>query len=601
MKDFFSFQSLDGDFPRLGYDLENGVPTAAFGLSDARKYLTCALVRRRVLYVAADALSARRAAAAIAALSAKKVALLAAKDEVLTYRKALSKDALFARLTALCEWERGADVLVADVEALIQLVPKKLAVFSVRVGEERDMRVFVGQLAEAGYSREYTVDGKGAFAVRGDILDIWPVNLEHPVRIDFFGDEVEAIKPYDEATAERFRPLDAVEIAAATDVVFAEGEKERVARALSDAVRKAKNASAYARLQQIAGDLIAGNWTDYVLPLLENSGSLLDMLPPDVVTVIDESKLVRDKAEGLYKEHFARFAELSEGGECMPFCKDQYIPYEKLAFSGRLLALQTFASAVGFFDPLKIYNFQSTPARRYLNSLPDLITDIKAWLKTGYRILIFCGNAERADKVRDALSEEGIADTVCPEQLEGFRGVALLAEELQEGFLIHSAKLAVIGTGDLFTRAAQKRVRRRRGDLFVAPEVGDYAVHETHGVGRITGTKKIETTDGVKEYIALEYQGGDTLYVPVEQMDILSKYMGGDAPALSRIGGGEFERVKARVRASLRKMAFDLKQLYAERQEQTGYVFPEFNEEMEEFEVAFPYEETDWSWSAVSS
>ncbi len=593
MKDFFSFQSLGGDFPGLGYDLENGLPVAAFGMSDARKYLTCALVRRRALYVTADILTAQRAAESIAALSGKKVSLLTPKDEVLTYRKALSKDSLFARLTALSDWEQGGtEVLVADIEALVQLVPRHLPVFVLEAGAECDMRALIASLTEAGYSREYTVDGRGAFAVRGDILDIWPVNAEHPVRVDFFGDEVEAIKPYDEATGERFRLAESVCIASATDVIFAEGEKERVAKALSEAVRRAQNAAAYARMQQISDDLIAGNWTDYILPLLQNSCSFLDMVPSDTVIILDESKLIRDKAEGLYREHMARFAELSAGGECMPFSKDQYVPYENLKFSGRLLALQTFASTVGYFEPLRLYNFESTPARRYLNSVADLISDVKTWMKTGYRVLIFCGSNERCDKVRETFNEEGIADMVCPDRLEDLRGVVLLPETLKEGFLIHSCKLAVIGTGDLFTHAAPKRIKRRRGDLFVAPEVGDYAVHETHGIGRITGTKKIETTDGVKEYIAIEYRGGDMLYVPVEQMDILSKYMGGEEPGLSKIGGGEFERVKARVRASLRKMAFDLKQLYAERQEQCGYVFPAFREEMEEFEAAFPFEET---------
>ncbi len=152
----------------------------------------------------------------------------------------------------------------------------------------------------------------------------------------------------------------------------------------------------------------------------------------------------------------------------------------------------------------------------------------------------------------------------------------------------------------MFTRSGEKRrIRKKRGDLFVAPEIGDYAVHESYGVGKITGTKKIETTDGTKEYVALSYRDGDTLYVPVEQMDVLSKYMGEDNPSLSKIGGGEFERVKARVRAALKKMAFDLKQLYAERQERRGYVFPEYREEMEEFESAFPHEETPDQLSSI--
>ena len=595
MNNFFSFEQLGGDFTLLGEDLISGVPVAAFGVSDARKYLIASLAPGRALYVAPDALSSQRAGEAIAALSGKKVALLSAKDEVLIYRKAGSKDALYKRLSALHAWQTGADVLVADIEALVQLVPRKLPVFSLRVGAEINMRTLVDALGAAGYSREYAVEAKGAFSVRGDILDIFPINCEHPVRIDFFGDEVEAIKPYDEVTAERYPLLESLDIVAATDVVVTEEDAAHIKRTLEAEVKKAKSAEAYARMQKIADDILAGGYTDFVLPLLKNSACMFDLLPSDTLVIFDECKPIRDKLKGLYSEHFERFSALYEGGEVMRFTQNAYVPAEALSsFNGRrCLALQTFASEIGFFSPMKIYNFTSAPARRYLNSLPDLFTDLRAWRKTGYRVLLFCGNSERAEKLKNALFEEGIADTVLPDSLEAFHGVAVLSDTLASGFLLHECKLAVIGTNDLFTKAAaNRRIKRRRGDLFLAPEIGDYAVHETHGVGRITGTKKIETTDGVKEYIALEYKDGDTLYVPVEQMDVLSKYMGGDNPSLSKIGGGEFERIKARVRASLKKMAFDLKQLYAERQEKKGYVFPEFTEEMEEFEAAFPFEET---------
>ena len=195
MKGFFSFEQLSGEYALLGRDVEHGVPTACYGLSDAQKYLIGALPSRRVVYVTADALTAKRAKESIAALSGKRCALLAAKDEVLTYRRALSKDALFARLNALYEWQTGAEVLVCDIEAVLQLVPARLPVVTLAAGGETDLSVLLRSLVSLGYSREYNVEAKGSFALRGDILDIWPVNLEHPVRIDFFGDEVEAIKP----------------------------------------------------------------------------------------------------------------------------------------------------------------------------------------------------------------------------------------------------------------------------------------------------------------------------------------------------------------------------------------------------------------------
>lgn len=597
MKGFFTFDNLGGEFPNLGKNIENGVPVAAYGVSDPQKYLIASLVGRRAVYIAADALTAQRAYSAISALSGKKCALLSAKDEVLTYRRALSKDALYKRLTALWQWQEGADVLVCDVEAAIQLIPRNIPVFRLKAGGETDMRELVSSLARAGYTREYSVEGKGAFAVRGDILDIFPVNCEHPVRIDFFGDEVESIKPYDEVTGERYPRLGEICIVAATDVVVSDGDAEEIKSALAAELKRAPSSQAYARMKSVADEILSGEITsDFILPLLSNSADLFSVLDDGTLLVFDECKLVHDKLDGLYKEHGERFVQLREGGEAMSFTVRQYADRDDFfsnVLTFRTLALQTFAGNAYFFNPLKIHTFNSAPARRYLNSFPDLLNDLNAWLKTGYRVMLWCGNSERARKMREELSESYLPVAPLPERLDAFKGIAVLEDQLDKGFLLHECKLAAIGTADLFTKSApQRRIRKKRGDLFLAPEIGDYAVHETYGVGRITGTRKIETTDGTKEYVALEYKDGDTLYVPVEQMDVLSKYMGGDAPGLSKIGGGEFERVKARVRASLKKMAFDLKQLYAERQEKRGFVFPEYSEEMEEFEGAFPYEET---------
>ncbi len=592
---FFAFETLGGDYPLLGAAVSNGIPVSVAGVSDAQKYLIASLFAGRIVYLTADALSAQRAAAAIGTLSGKRVALLAAKDEVLTYRKAGSKDALYKRLSALAAWQAGAEVLVADIEAAVQLVPAHLPVFCLETGKEREMRAFVDELVAAGYVREYAPESRGTFAVRGDVLDIFPVNAEHPVRIDFFGDEVESIKPYDEVTGERYEKLTRIEICAATDVVFAEGERENVHARLRGECKRAESASAASRLAQIAEDIEGGNVTDFILPLLKNARDLFSLLPADTLLVFDECKLIRDKLEGLYKEHFERFAELKRGGEAMSFSAEQLIPAERAEHPAghRCVALQTFAGNTYFFEPLRMFTFTSSPARRYLGSLPDLITDLKTWGRTGYRVILFCGTPERAQKMREALSEEFLPVRELPAHLAGFTDVAVLEEPLEKGFLLHESKLAVIGSADLFPKAAgARRIRHRRGDLFFAPEIGDYAVHEVYGVGKVTGVERIETTDGTKEYVSLVYKGGDMLHVPVEQMDVLSKYMGGDEPALSKIGGGEFERVKARVRASLKKLAFDLKALYAERQEKKGFVFPDYFEEMDEFIAAFPYEDT---------
>ena len=592
---FFNFDNTI-EFSVLGRDVISGAPASCYGLSDPMKYLAAALVDGRAVYITADALAAHKAAQSIEALSGKKVALLPAKDEVLFYRKALSKDAFYRRLNALFEWQAGADILVGDIEAFMNLAPRRLPVFSLKAGDTRDMREFAEELVKAGYTREYAVESKGVFALRGDILDIYPVNAEHPVRIDFFGDEIENIKPYDEVTGERLPLVKSIEIAAATDVVLEAGEEQTVLAQFQKELKSAPSPEAKRRLQTIFDEIQADGFrAEFLLPLLKNSTCFFDTLERDTLLIFDEGKQISDRMDALYKEHAERFQVLKAGGEVASFSKNQFVPQASLQnFNGRkTLSLSAFTGKTYFFDPVKLHHFTATPVRRYINNFNDLFVDLAAWKKTGYRVALCCGNSERAKKLKETLDDNGIVANPLPESLLHFKGVAITSSPLPHGFILHESKCVVIGSDDLFLKAPkERRIKKRRGDLFLAPEVGDYAVHETHGIGKIVGTKKIETTDGVKEYVALEYKDGDTLYVPVEQMDALSKYMGAESPALSKIGGGEFERVKARVRASLKKMAFDLKQLYKERSERHGYIFPEYREEMDEFAAAFPFEET---------
>ena len=347
---------------------------------------------------------------------------------------------------------------------------------------------------------------------------------------------------------------------------------------------------------------VAFSGASVLAPILDCTRSIFDLLPENTLIIFDECNNVNEIANGIYKEHTERVNDLKNGGEAFSFSQNQLLEPEKL-FGGftkyRTLALQIFTSGTRFFRPLKTYNFRSTPAPSYLNALPQFISDCKSWIQNGYRVLAFAGSVQRYDKLSDELSQAYLPVYSVPDRLEALRGVAVSSAELEHGLIIHECKLVIIGSGDLFTKSVTKRIKKRRGDMFVAPEIGDYCVHEKHGVGRITGTKKIETTDGIKEYISIEYKGGDSLYVPVEQMDVLSKYVGEQNPSLSKIGGADFERVKDRIRQSIKKLAFDLKELYAERNGKVGFCFPANEVMMQEFEDAFYYEETPDQLSSI--
>ncbi len=597
-RNFFTLDNLLGDYPTLKEELRRGTPTAVFGVFDPLKYLLASAIEFPIVYVTTDGVSARKIANNLRTLSGKRVELLSAKDEILLYQKALSKDALHRRLNGIYALQTGADILVAEIDALIQLFPKTLPTLTFREGEDADFSALAKNLTKMGYTRAFEVESKGVFALRGDILDIYPVNAENPVRIDFFGDSVEKIKPYDFTTGDRLGSIGEITILSATDVVVTGEDKLRIQTALTEGVKRFTTAESYARAREIADELLSGEEMDsaYLLPLLENSTDFFSILPQNAFIVFDEAKSVWDKFEALYKEHEERFSRLQMGGEAFAFSKNQYVDkaefLEKLQRTPRV-TLQSFVGNPFFFQPLKTFHFTATPTAQYLNSFPALLTDVKNWLKGGYRILLYCGDANRATKMAENFSAEYLSVGVLGTSLWDTSGLNIIAEELDRGLVLHESKTAIIGTGDLFTKVQErKRLRRKRGDMFTAPEIGDYVVHETHGIGKMVGMQKIESTDGTKEYIALSYKDGDMLYVPAECMDVLSKYVGDGSPSISKIGGADFERVKSRVKASIKKLAFDLKKLYAERKESKGFAFPYNEVFMQEFEDAFAYPPT---------
>ena len=609
-KAFFTYENLGGDYLSLENDLRLGVPTAVFGVQEPHKYLTAALDRGRFVYITADALSAQKAALSVSALCGEEAVLLTAKDDVLLYKEAVSREALFSRLTAAEKIYSGARIIVCDIEAAMQLFPAKFPPLVLSVGDECDYASLPARLVSMGCTHEYEVEAKGGFAVRGDIIDIFPVNSENPLRIDFFGDTVERIRPYDAISGERLGELESIKIVSAAEACITAEDLPAIKDALSRGLKKSADIKAFGRARAIADDIVAKAESgtpfagaSFLMPVLSSAATLFDALTADTKLYFDDCKLINDRINGLYSEHTNRFDELKAGGEVFDFSFGQLLPEKLLrqklsAFRG--VALQTFFGSTFFFNPLKTYTLKATPAPSYLNVFEALVTDARNWLKNGYRILAFSGSPSRTEKLEQLFIDEGLPVNALPDSLYALRGIAVTSEELPHGIILHESKLVILGSGDLYTKSANtKRIRKRRGDMFTAPEVGQYAVHEKHGIGKITGTQKIETTDGIKEYISIEYRGGDVLYVPVEQMDILSKYVGQDDPQLSRIGGADFERIKERVRQSIKKMAFDLKQLYAERSERKGYRFPENAVMMEEFENAFKYEETPDQLSSI--
>lgn len=613
LKDYLTPENLGGELAEIGQNIRGGIPSAVFGVNFAEKCLIASSVGLPVLYIVKDGLYGAKIAEELTALSGERTVYLPAKDDVLLYKSAFDRTSLFARLNALYEIKNGARFVVTTFQSLLQLFPRDIPTIKIRKNEVYDIGGIVNKLVKFGYRREEFADDRATFALRGDILEINPVNGEYSYRVDFFGDEVESVFRFYGEDRENKTAVTEFEIIAATDVIVGDDEVEDIKQTLRQSLSKFGTLSVRDDARKIVNDLeekldggVPCGELQFVMPILKSvTDDFTTYMPMDTLVVYDESKMLVDGITATLKDHSERLLTLGRAGKIFDFSARQLSDCRKLIKklnSFREVAFQNITTTINFFNPLKTYSLRCSPVARYTADFEAIYDDVKNWKFGGYKVIICCGNDKRADSLSDELYARGCM-CVRGDNAEARNGVAVVTSYfLPSGLIYHSAKLVLIGTGDLYIATKEnKRIKRKRGDLFQAPEVGDYAVHEVHGIGYVKGVKRITTQEGSKDYVAVEYLGGDTLYVGVDQMDKLTKYMGGgEKPRLNRIGGKEFERIKERVKASISEMTIDLKKLYKARKEKKGFAFSADDAFSEEFDEAFEFEPTEDQLQSVA-
>lgn len=548
-----------------------------------------------VLYVCADAVQAREAFSQIKGL--KKAVCLPPAGDGLTYKKLISAASDPERLEAMSEIASGKDcVVVTCVAALVQRYPMRERFirdeFTLVKGEEYDLPELRARLAALGYRSASMPEAAGQFSSRGDILDIWVTGAEHAVRAEFFGDELESLREVDGVTYLSSREIDGAKVIPATDVFY---EEEQAKAALEELTRLAKSEHALSIAADVGIKLAAGSndmSLGYLRPFFD-SVSLSEFVRPDFV-VYDDAKQVYDTAKALYLEQKERLDALLAAGDTMEFVSRSISKEDEIYPKARSAAFHRITGNNRIFTPQAVFTFDGTDVPDYSRDYLTLASDLKGW-RGRYVVDIMCGNAEAVKNVGDFLADNGI----------GFSGgdgeINLYPDHLDRGGIFHASKRVVIGTYDISSRRARAAVRRRKNAVFTVPEVGDYVVHETHGIGLCKSVEKLDITGSPRDYLVIEYSGGDKLYVPVENMDSLSKYVaGGEKPKLSKLGGADFERVKSKVKASVKALAFDLLKLYAERSVSRGYKYSDDDSLLDEFCADFPYSETEDQLTAVT-
>lgn len=597
---------LNKDLLSLYQDTRSGSSTAAFGVSQPLSVYLSSLIDGKVLVLCKDGVTAKNFAEELTFYTGSKAVYLPPKDDVLLYKKFFNRDSLYARITAIANVKEGARFITASPESLLQLFPSDIKTLSLSVAGEYPLDDLMKDLVQMGYKRTEFAEHKGEFSLRGDIFEVFPINSEDAVRCDFFGDEIEKIRILDVENHVGLDEIRTVKILPAVDFNIEETEVNGLIAALSSSFKKLKTIRQTTKARQIVGELKdlleSGNYYDYSLtylyPLFKNTTSDLFKLTGDDLTVVYlEPKMIADAVDGVIRENTERCLGLSEAGEALDFTIKQISDKEglySLLKSKKGIAFQNLTTTTSFFRPNKTIRINSTSVPRYSAKPEDLPIDLNNWQKQGYRSIIATGNSERANRLKDNLYQNGVL-SVITDAPSPTPGVYIVPAFLNTGFVLHEEKLAVIGTCDIFLSGVrEKKIVKRRKDTFTAPEAGDFAVHETHGIGIVRGTERISTSESTKDYIAIEYAGGDFLYVPVEQMDKLTKYLGGDkSPHLNKIGGIEFDKIKQRARESISRMTINLKKLYRERAEKKGFAFSPDNAMTKEFDDAFEFDLTE--------
>ncbi len=599
LKDLLKFNKTENSVSEFINAVEEGLPSAVFGVSESFKAYLVSNLNGKVLLVTKDGLSAELLVELIKEFSGKTVVYIPAKDETLMTSRAFSKDRQYARVLAL-EKLADAQVIVATPDSLMQTCPKQVKALTLVKGQDYNPKQLIKELVSMGYSRVESVESMGAFSLRGDILDVFPVGENCPYRIDFFGDSIDDIKKFDVESRKSIAHLERVKIVQAVEFVFDDVDKKKLLDLMGKEVERADREQRV-RLKQLYNDALIAIETDNHSALSnfsaisDKSGSLFDLLGEDVAVIIDEAKRVYEIAELIEREFVERLKSLVKAGEVFAFQSLNQTSLEDLTEQlkkHRISAMQTLSTLVPFFNPLKIINPNVSGVADYQLDFKEVYSDVDNWLRSGYDVIVCTATLKRAEDFSIELSSRGIASSI--DVSANVKGVCISTDKLTKGFVFHERKLALLGSGNLYAKpTAAARVKNKKQAFFSAPETGDYCVHEVYGVGRVLGNKKISSTEGTKDYIAVEYADGDILYISVEQMDILTRYLGGEKkPRLSKLGGKDFERIKNSVKESIKKMSFDLKRLYRERDEMKGFKFQVDDELQKVFESSFPFEDT---------
>jgi transcription-repair coupling factor (superfamily II helicase) len=519
---------------------------------------------------------------------------------------------VLATLTALGgEAERGRGLVVTtSMWALMtkSVTPMALrrATRTVHKGDLISPYRFLEAGVRAGYEPATVVETPGTFCHRGSIVDIFPPNLAEPIRIDFFGDEIDSIRTFSPATQRSLETLSEATLAPASEALPEWGKQAAPALQALDLAHC--NAAAQQRLSEEREQIIAGHHVagiEFYLPYLyPRPGALLEFLPPGALLLLEDVVSLETAALGLDNQALGLRAEMVQDGDLPANFAAPYWAWDSL--KERLARFGAVSLGFGAEEEDSALGQGFIPAPRYSGHLQDALADLSELRQGGQRVVVVTRQAER---LSDLLREQHVYVSPVAELAEppAPGTLAMVDGILAEGWAHRPSQLVVLTDAEIFgwmrlrRRTPPPRRRAAPESLFADLREGDYVVHVEYGIGRYHGMTRKTIAGLEREYIEIEYANRDRLYVPIHQADRVSRYLGADdrEPYIHRLGGAEWGAVREKAQKAVRDMARELLELYATREVTPGYAFHSDTEWQHEMEASFPYEETEDQLRAV--
>ncbi len=500
-------------------------------------------------------------------------------------------------------------ILVCNIAASRLILPSpnafKDSIVKISVGEEYDQHAFIHQLKENGYRKVTQVQTQGEFSLRGDILDIFEISQLEPCRIEFFGDEIDGIRSFEVETQLSKENKTELTIFPASDMLLREKDYQRGQSALEKQISKTLSPILKSYLEEILSSFHQkqshADSRKFLSLCYDKTWTVFDYIEKDTPIFFDDYQKLMNQYEVFERElaqYFTEELQNSKAFSNMQYFSDIEQIYKK---QSPVTFFSNLQKGLGNLKFDKIYQFNQYPMQEFFNQFSFLKEEIERYKKMDYTIILQSSNSMGSKTLEDMLEEYQIKldsrdkTNICKES------VNLIEGNLRHGFHFVDEKILLITEHEIFQKKLKRRFRRQhvsnaeRLKDYNELEKGDYVVHHIHGIGQYLGIETIEIKGIHRDYVSVQYQNGDQISIPVEQIHLLSKYISSDgkAPKLNKLNDGHFKKAKQKVKNQVEDIADDLIKLYSERSQLKGFAFSADDDDQDAFDDAFPYVETD--------